>query len=306
VVADKDKIYIFAFIPSELEKQYKSFIKKTIRQIAIENKNIICESDFIYPPDADYTSETWKHIVNSSVIIADVTRFDPAVMLNLGMAMIKKESIILIGEKPLKKELILPSMLQGMEVVYYDPMDLNEFSRRLVSLVKNKLISPVSGSLSPYQTKMKEDSTHQPDRIASPELIYGVQEPLSGIDTHYNSDKYLYRKKTSGVMEMETESWHNIVTMYAQVDDIDDENGVVYLNCKKEKDSDESFERSFPLKHFKNKDKLKVDQSILAKIYEKPGEVRFLFEETDEDFFDQEMEDISIDAPDYDEIFKPL
>jgi hypothetical protein len=94
--------------------------------------------------------------------------------------------------------------------------------------------------------------------------------------------------------------------MFSQIVDINDEQGVVYLDCKYEKDTDETFERIFPLKHFKNKYKLKVDQSIIVRVLEKPGEVRFLFEETDEDFFNRDVEDISIDGPGYSPIFKPL
>jgi hypothetical protein len=94
--------------------------------------------------------------------------------------------------------------------------------------------------------------------------------------------------------------------MYAQVADIDDEQGVVYLNCKYKKDSDETFEKIFPLKHFRNKDKMKVDQSIIVKVLERPGEVRFLFEEADENFFDKDVEDISINDLKDSPIFKPL
>jgi hypothetical protein len=39
--------------------------------------------------------------------------------------------------------------------------------------------------------------------------------------------------------------------MYGQVKNIDDEQGVVYLDCKYEKDTDETFVRIYPLKHFK-------------------------------------------------------
>jgi hypothetical protein len=49
-----------------------------------------------------------------------------------------------------------------------------------------------------------------------------------------------------------------------------------------------------------------VDQSIIVKVLEKPGEVRFLFEEAGEDFFDQDVEDISINDLKYSAIFKPL
>ncbi len=94
--------------------------------------------------------------------------------------------------------------------------------------------------------------------------------------------------------------------MFTQVKDIDDEPSMVYLNCKYEKNSDDTFERVFPLKHFKNKDKLQVDQSIIVKVLERPGEVRFLFEETDEDFFDQDLEDQSINDLKDSPIFKPL
>ena len=107
-------------------------------------------------------------------------------------------------------------------------------------------------------------------------------------------------------LKKENENWKNIVVMYAQVKDIDDENGVVYLKCKYKTNPDDIFERTFPLNHFKNKNKLKVDQSILASVYEKPGEVRFLFEEVDEDFFDEDIEEISLDGPEYDFMFKPL
>jgi hypothetical protein len=48
-----------------------------------------------------------------------------------------------------------------------------------------------------------------------------------------------------------------------------------------------------------------VDQSIIVRVLEKPGEMRFLLEETDEDFFDQDLEDISLNDPKYDKIFKP-
>jgi hypothetical protein len=149
--------------------------------------------------------------------------------------------------------------------------------------------------------------TGKTDRIASPQVSYGP-EPYVGVG---GKDIKINRKVIREVQPIEEfkkkeESWENIVEMYSQVIDIDDEQGVVYLNCKYKKDSDETFERIFPLKHFKNRDKLKVDQSIIVKVLEKPGEVRFLFEETDEDFFDKDVEDISINDLKDSPIFKPL
>lgn len=102
------------------------------------------------------------------------------------------------------------------------------------------------------------------------------------------------------------EGWENVVKMYSQIVDIDDDQGLVWLNCKYKKGSAETFERAFPLKHFKNKKRLKVDQSIIIKVFEKPGEVRFFFEEAEEDFFDLDLEDISIDDLKDSPIFKPV
>ncbi len=143
--------------------------------------------------------------------------------------------------------------------------------------------------------------TGKTDRIASPQVAYDA----GGRSIKINR-KVIREVPTIEEFEKEEESWENIVEMYSQVIDIDDEQGFVYLHCKYKKDTDETFERIFPLKHFKNKDKLKVDQSIIIRVLEKPGEVRFLFEETDEDFFDQDLEDISINDLKDSPIFKPL
>lgn len=85
-----------------------------------------------------------------------------------------------------------------------------------------------------------------------------------------------------------------IISIYSQIVDVDEGRGIVRLNCKLDLDSNETFERLFPLRHFKNKDDLVVDQSIFVRILERPGEVRYLFEESDENFFEKvEDEDVS-------------
>lgn len=151
----------------------------------------------------------------------------------------------------------------------------------------------------------RRKKTEKADRISSPQASYGHEPYVVGKDLKINR-KVIKEVPPIEEFEKEEEDWENIVEMYSQIVDIDDEQGVVYLNCKYKKDTDETFERIFPLKHFKNQDKLRVDQSIIVKVLEKPGEVRFLFEETDEDFFDRDLEDISIDDLKNSPIFKPL
>ena len=48
-------------------------------------------------------------------------------------------------------------------------------------------------------------------------------------------------------LKKEEVNWKNVVEMYSQVKNIDDEQGVVYLDCKYEKDTDETFERIYPI-----------------------------------------------------------
>jgi hypothetical protein len=149
---------------------------------------------------------------------------------------------------------------------------------------------------------VNKKKTGKTGRIASPQTAYNA----GTADLSFKFDKKVLRKRHTIKFKREDERWENIVEMFTQIKDIDDEQGMVYLNCKYEKNSDDTFERVFPLKHFKNKDKLQVDQSIIVKVLERPGEVRLLFEEADEDFFDQDLEDISLNDPKYDKIFKPL
>jgi hypothetical protein len=99
------------------------------------------------------------------------------------------------------------------------------------------------------------------------------------------------------------ESWRKIVNMYSQIVDIDEERGLVRLNCKLEMESNVTFERIFPLSLFKNSDKLTVNQSIHVQTLERAGEIRFLFENTNEDYFEEE-EDIDISDLDDSPIFK--
>jgi hypothetical protein len=283
----EDKRYIFALIPPEFEEQYKKYIKAPFEKIKLVDGKVNCRSHIEFDTGIDRLDEVWKNIQKASIIIANITGFKSSVMLELGVALMKKgERVILIAEKSLDGKLNLPFDVSTLGVIFYEPDKLDEFSNRLVNQVET-LITP-----------------H--DRIASPGVLYKPGPSAAGEDLSYKIDKRLPGKQHINEFKKEDESWENIVEMYAKVKDIDDEHGLVYLKCKYKKDSDETFERIFPLKHFKKQNKLKVDQSIIVQILERPGEVRFLFEEVGEDFFDRNVEDISINDLKDSPIFKPL
>ena len=133
----------------------------------------------------------------------------------------------------------------------------------------------------------------------------------AGADLFFEKDPVTYEEDIWKIRNLivrervKEESWDRIVTLYSQIVDIDEERNLVRLSCKLKKDAPETFEGVFPLKHFKNGDKLVVDQHILVQIFERPGEVRYIFSEIEEDYFENENDiDISdlTDSP----IFKSI
>jgi len=104
----------------------------------------------------------------------------------------------------------------------------------------------------------------------------------------YEDDLWQIKNRINRELEEKGESWETTIIMYSQIVDIDDDRDLVRLNCKLEKKSAETFERVFPLRHFKGKEKLVVDQSILVRVLERPGEVRFIFEKIKENYYDDE------------------
>jgi hypothetical protein len=102
------------------------------------------------------------------------------------------------------------------------------------------------------------------------------------------------------------ESWQNRINLYSQIRDIDEACRLVYLNCKFDKNSDESFEKAFPLSYFKDKDELVVDTPVLVQIFERPGEVKYLFEYGEENYFAEDEEYIDISDLEDSPIFKPI
>ena len=299
----EDKRYIFALIPTGFEEQYRRYIKEPLERVKIDG-SITCESNLDLENDTHNLEETWKRIQRACIIIADVTGFQPGVMWQLGVAMMKKGRVILIAEKSAGEAANPPFDIHSLGIEFYEPGNLDVFSMKLVDIVKK--ILPTNHVLLGHEFSSNSKPGKPPDRIASPKALYQPGPPASGREFKIIVDKSLPGKQIPRKFEKKYEDWENSVEMYAQVKDIDDEQGFVYLNCKYKKDSDETFERIFPLKHFKNKTKLEVDQSILVQVYEKPGEVRFLFEEVDEDFFDQNLEDFSINDLKDSPIFKPL
>ncbi|MGD2093193.1 MAG: hypothetical protein PVH61_43935, partial [Candidatus Aminicenantes bacterium] len=97
----EDARYIFTLIPPEFKDQYKKYIKEPIEKIKLWDGKVTCKCNFELDPGTDQLWEIWKHIQKASVIIANITGFKPDVMLELGVALMKKGHVFLMAEKSL-------------------------------------------------------------------------------------------------------------------------------------------------------------------------------------------------------------
>ncbi len=137
----EDARYVFTLLPSEFEKQYKKYIKEPIEKIKLGDGKVTCSSHIEFEPGTDQLAGIWKSIQKASVIIANITGFKPDVMLELGVALMKKGKVILIAEKALDSKPNLPFNISTLKVEFYEPDKLDEFSDRLVNKVE-KWIAP--------------------------------------------------------------------------------------------------------------------------------------------------------------------
>lgn len=140
-VIQEDARHVFALISPEFDKQYVRYIKAPIERIKLVDGKVTCTSSIEFEPGVDQLKEIWKGIQKASIIIANITGFKPDVMLELGVALTRKERVILIAEKSLHSNLSLPFSISTLNVEFYDPGKLDEFSDWLVTRVE-KWITP--------------------------------------------------------------------------------------------------------------------------------------------------------------------
>lgn len=145
----EDSRYIFTLLPSEFEEHYKKHIKEPIESIKLEEGKITCESYIDFANGVDHLDEIWKSIQKASIIIANISGFKPSVMLELGVALMKKEKVILIAEKTLNEKVNLPFNIHNLGVQFYDPSQLaglSEFLKhhvdKLIVINKPKIRDP--------------------------------------------------------------------------------------------------------------------------------------------------------------------
>jgi len=132
----EDPRFVFALIPSEFEKYYKKFIKEPVEKIKLDNGKVVCGSHFDFSPGTDQLGEIWKSIQKASLIIANISGLKPDIMLELGVALIKKGRVILIAEKSLDGRSNLPFNVSTLKVEFYELDKMEEFLDRLVSQIE--------------------------------------------------------------------------------------------------------------------------------------------------------------------------
>ena len=137
----EDARYVFTLLPGEFEKQYRKYIKEPIEKLRVGDGKVVCSSHTEFEPGVDQLDGIWKSIQKASIVIANITGFKPNVMLELGVALMKKDRVILIADKSLHDKPDIPFNISTLNVDFYEPGKLDEYSERLVTQVE-KWITP--------------------------------------------------------------------------------------------------------------------------------------------------------------------
>lgn len=137
----EDGRYIFTLMPIEFELQYKKFIKEPIESIELESGGVTCGSYHDMEMGTDMVDEVWKNIQKAGIVIANITGFNPKVMLELGVALMKKNRVIIIAEKSLDGKANLPINISALEVDFYEPKKMLEYSDWLKKRITNWITS---------------------------------------------------------------------------------------------------------------------------------------------------------------------
>jgi hypothetical protein len=96
----------------ELEKIYQTFVKPTI-----EAKNLVCRrADDIHSNDA-IIKDIWNSICESRFVVADISKLNPNVMYELGIAHAIGKETILIRQKDGSKH---PFDVAHIRIIEYD------------------------------------------------------------------------------------------------------------------------------------------------------------------------------------------
>lgn len=155
---EEDARFVFTLLPVQFKKQYRKYIKEPIEKLRIGYRKIICSSNTDLESGGDQLHEIWENIQKASVIIAIITGFKPDVMLQLGVALVKKDRIMLIADKSFHDEPDLPLSLKALNVEFYEPGELDEFSDRLVTQVEKWIVPDEHKIGDPKVIKLMNDA----------------------------------------------------------------------------------------------------------------------------------------------------
>lgn len=134
---------VFVLMPfeQELTNIYHAFIKQTI-----ESKNLVCRrADDIYSNDA-IINDIWKSICEARFIVADISRLNPNVMYELGMAHAIGKETILIRQRDGSKH---PFDVAHIRIIEYENTAVGgpELKRQLDGVVDRVLEKLKASSL---------------------------------------------------------------------------------------------------------------------------------------------------------------
>ena len=138
VVAVEQNV-VFTLLPSELEQQYKKYIKSPLEGVVTEYGRIECHSYLDIYSGENILANVWQEIQRANVIIAIVTGFKPNIMFELGVVLTKKENVIILAEDTVQDQAHIPFNIINVKVEFYNSRRLKKLSQYLCETIARTL-----------------------------------------------------------------------------------------------------------------------------------------------------------------------
>jgi len=129
--------YVFALFPDQYQDRYLKHIKKPLEKIETTIGSIVCQSYLDTQTGLEIMDEIWRGIQSATIVIADLTEKNPNVMFELGVALMKKDHVIMIAEELSEPEK-LPINLAQLKVHFFDPNKLRDLTKFLIKKVEDQ------------------------------------------------------------------------------------------------------------------------------------------------------------------------
>jgi formylglycine-generating enzyme required for sulfatase activity len=146
----------FIFVIMPFKEPFNEYYEKIIRPTILNMNDAVLRSDEIYSPSS-FVQTIWNSIINSKLVIAEMTGMNPNVLYELGLCHAINKTVVMIA--------------QSMD---YIPADL----RHINCIIYNTSRADWAGELAASIQRMVEHIDKNPDRHTYLDPVAGVENTL--------------------------------------------------------------------------------------------------------------------------------